>query len=95
MLADAPRHRADIRIERMPDGSAVLFDPRNSMTYAITHSAALVWDACDGMASIDAITDTLADTYDADRDVIARDVEALLTHLRGLGLFEPAHEGAT
>jgi hypothetical protein len=84
-----PRRRTDIRFEHMPDGSAVLFDPTNAMTYAITASAALVWEACDGSASPGAIEARLADTYDAPRDVIARDVDALLKHFGELGLLQP------
>jgi hypothetical protein len=59
------------------------------MTYAITASAVVVWEACDGTHQPDAITDVLAGTYDAPRDVVARDVDALLTHFHGLGLFTP------
>ncbi len=95
MTLSPPRRRPDIRIEHLPDGSAVLFDPRNSMTYAVTQSAAMVWEACDGAHPLDAITDTLADTYDAPREVIARDVDALLSHFQGLGLFEPDGEDAS
>jgi hypothetical protein len=84
-----PRRRVDIRFEHMPDGSAVLFDPTNSMTYAITASAAQIWEACDGSRPPDAIEADLADTYDAPRDVIGRDVEALLKHFGELGLLEP------
>ena len=79
----------------MPDGSGVLFDPKNSMTYAVTASAVLVWEVCDGTRSSPAIADTLADTYDAPREQIARDVDALLVHLTELGLFEPANGTAS
>jgi hypothetical protein len=85
-----PRRRPDVRVERLPDGSAVLFDPRTQMTYAVTASAALVWETCDGVATPTDIAGRLADVYDAASDVIARDVDALLAHFREIGLLEPA-----
>lgn len=92
MTLSSPRRRADIRIERLPDGSAVLFDPETMMTYAVTHSAVMVWEACDGAHSPDAITLALTDAYDAPPDIITQDVDALLAHFHDLGLLEPDGE---
>jgi hypothetical protein len=89
MAPALPRRRPNIRLERLPDGSGVLYDPQNAMTYAVTASAVLVWEACDGTHSALAITERLAGVYDAPHEQIARDVAALLAHLDGLGLFEP------
>lgn len=89
-----PRRRSDVRRETLPDGSAVLYDPCTEMTYAITASAALVWEACDGVATRAAITARLAEVYDAPSEVIARDVDALLDHLGEAGLLEPGPGGS-
>ena len=90
MSASLPLRRGDVRSERLPDGSGMLFDPRTGVAYAITASAVLVWDACDGAHSLTAIVDQLAEVYEAPAEIIARDVPALLHDLCGRGLLEPA-----
>jgi hypothetical protein len=79
-------------MERMPDGSAVLFDPLTQMAYAVSASAALVWETCDGVCTPSEIAEHLAGVYDPPEDVITRDVDALLAHLRELGLLEAGSE---
>lgn len=83
-----PRRRSEIRADPLPDGSAVLFDPRTEMAYALTTSAALVWEACDGRHTAAAIVEELTAMYDAPPEVIARDVHALLQHLAASDLLE-------
>ena len=88
-----PRRRPDVRRETLPDGSAVLYDPQRQLSYAITASAVRVWDGCDGCQSEAAIVASLAEVYEAEPVVIARDVAALLDHLASLGLLVPAGDG--
>ncbi len=87
------RRRRDVRCEPLPDGSAVLYDPTAETAYAISESAALVWELCDGAHSATAIGQELATVYDAPVDVIARDVDALLRRFQELGLLERAGRG--
>lgn len=84
-----PRCRQDVHAERLPDGSAVLFDPSQGMAYPLTASAALVWDGCDGGCSVDELVDRVAERYDAPAEVIAADVALLLNDLGQKGLLEP------
>jgi hypothetical protein len=82
VLSDrTPRRRLDVRAEPLPDGSAVLYDPHRRMTYAITVTAAEVWEWCDGTHTVSAMIDSLARRYDAPEDVITRDVAALVERL--------------
>lgn len=83
-----PQRRSDVRIESLPDGSAVLYDPRTEMTYAVTASATLVWEACDGEHTTTAIAGRLVELYEAPPEVIARDVDAFLRYLTEAGLLE-------
>ena len=85
-----PRRRRDVNSQLLPDGSMILFDAAAARAYPISESAAIVWHACDGMHTTGAIVDELADIYDAPADQIARDVEAVLAHLRYIGLLEAA-----
>jgi hypothetical protein len=92
-LASSFRRRSDIDEEMLPDGSMVLLDVLNAVAYPISESAAAVWRACDGHHTAAAITDRLAVVYDAPREQISRDVDALLRHLHDMGLLEtgPGH----
>jgi len=92
--ATLPRRRFEVRCEPLPDGSAVLYDPRTETAYAISASAALVWELCDGAHPATAIGAELAAVYDAPADVIARDVAALLDRFQELGLLERAGRDA-
>ena len=81
-----PRWRADVLSEVQSDGSAVLYDPRTRVAYALTASAYHVWAACDGTQPAAAIARQLAAIYDAPPDTIRRDVVALLADLGARGL---------
>lgn len=85
-----PRRRLDVESEILPDGSMVLYDPIIATAYPISESAALVWDACDGRNTTEAIVERLADVYDAPTERIGRDVRTLLTDFVNHGLLEHA-----
>jgi hypothetical protein len=74
----------------MPDGTAVLFDPRGQMAYPLTATAAIIWNSCDGAHTADAMVDALAASFDAPADLIERDVARLVRHLGEIGLLEKA-----
>jgi len=79
------RRRLDVRFEPLPDGSAVLYDPVAETAYAISESAALVWELCDGAHTATAIGEELAAVYDARADARARAGGALPDRLLGRG----------
>ncbi len=93
VVADRPHRRTDILSEAQPDGSAVLYDPRTRVAYAVSATALQVWLACDGTQSAAAIADQLGAVYDAPPDRIRRDVDDLLAdfNIRGLLRAVPEH----
>lgn len=94
MSAAKPRRRSDIKVEALPDGSAVLYDQAAKMAYPLTVSAARIWQACDGTRTVATIVEELAATYDASAQVIERDVRAFLRHLDEVHLLAPETEVA-
>lgn len=54
-IPDPPVRRAEIEMEVMPDGSALLYDPADDQGHVLTAMDALVWDMCDGTLTIEAI----------------------------------------
>ncbi len=91
--ASRPCRRTDVLAEFLPDGSAVLFDPRTEIAYPLTATAAVVWESCDGAHTTASMVDELAAVFEAPSDVIERDVQAFLGHLVEIGLLDPSAEG--
>ncbi len=87
-----PLRRNDVIAEFLPDGSAVLYDPRTETAYPLNATAAVVWDTCDGNHTHAKIVDEVAALFEAPGDVIERDVRALLGHLSEIELLETGSE---
>ena len=82
-----PKLAAHVRVRPDPrDGRSVLLSPERGLR--LSDSAAAVVLLCDGTREPDAIAGELASRYGADRDRVARDVEALLADLHARGLIE-------
>ena len=88
MVSDNPRRRADVTLDQLADGSAVLYDKARKMAHPLTQTATLIWQACDGEHTLAAIVDELAAAYDAPRDAIEGDVTTFLRQLTDLHLLE-------
>ena len=88
------RRRDDVQTEDLPDGSTLLFDPVNLMTYPISSSASLVWRACDGSHGTDEIVDQMESRYEVDREPAERDVSKLLQDFAEFGLLQDAPKAA-
>jgi hypothetical protein len=86
--ATAPKKCSSVICEHLPDGSTLLFDTRNLSSIAVTQSAALIWEACDGRSTVEAITADLVELYEAPAEVVAADVERLLEDFAQRGLLE-------
>jgi Coenzyme PQQ synthesis protein D (PqqD) len=91
---DHPMRRPDVEWVEL-DGEAVLYDPTAQVLHRLNASAAAVWAACDGTASVDRITSVIAHTYSGAQGDVARDVPPVIDQLRRLGLLRPSPaEGA-
>jgi len=80
-LSRKARVRADPR-----DGRPVLLSPERGLR--LSDTAAAIVALCDGTRELGAIVDELTARYGAERNVIARDVEALLADLHDRALLE-------
>jgi hypothetical protein len=82
-----PTHRADVEMEVMPDGSALLYDHRSDQGHVLTSLGGLVWDMCDGSQTADAIADACAALLPLDPRT-AQTVHTLITSFVELHLLE-------
>lgn len=95
MVPMPPRRRPEILTDGLPDGSTVLYDPREEMVYAISATGAHVWDACDGSRELTELAELLAATFETDPDTVRPEIASFITHLETLDLLEPRpHAGA-
>jgi hypothetical protein len=56
------------------DGEIILLHPTRSLIIYCNPTAALIWQLCDGVRSVDEITGLLCDAYPESQDDIRRDV---------------------
>ncbi len=84
----------NVRVEALPDGSAVLYNEGRKMAYPVSSTGARIWEICDGTRSVEAIVAELAGSYEADGDVIERDVRAFLQQLEEMELLEKPISGS-
>jgi hypothetical protein len=84
--AEPPARRSDVEWVVL-DGETVLYDPRANKMHWLNVSAAAVWDACDGTASVDQIVDAIEADFAGQRNEIDRDVPAIIERFRRLGLL--------
>lgn len=83
-----PKAKAGVRTDRLGD-SVVLIDTSSGLAHHLNEIAAVVWDACDGSASIDELVDRMMAKFDIDAATAGRDVAMILRHFQDAGLIEP------
>ena len=83
-------------LPRLRRGVRLRFDPRRDAWVLLAPERVLVPDEvaveilkrCDGATTVGAVVDDLSRTFEAERDVIAEDVVAMLRDLAGKGMIE-------
>ena len=83
-------------LPRLRRGVRLRFDPRRDAWVLLAPERVLVPDEvaveilkrCDGATTVGAVVDDLSRTFEAERDVIAADVVAMLRDLTAKGMIE-------
>lgn len=70
------------------DGEAVLYLADHARPVLLNHTAATVWAAIDGQASVAEIAATLAALFDADQATVRADLERTLDTFVELGVID-------
>ena len=73
--------RKDRILKQEAAGTAVLLNMDSGKYYALDAVGGRVWDLCDGARTVSEIARILSTEYEAPLEVIATDVQELLTHL--------------
>lgn len=88
-VSDTPRGREDVIFRQLAD-DWVLFDPRSNQIHVLNLSAALVWTACTGDASVDQIVEDVVASFpdDTGSPGVRGDVRDVLARFTSEGLLE-------
>jgi hypothetical protein len=78
--------RPDLKIQRV-DGEILLLDDQNGYVHQLNQTASFVWLQCDGKSSTAEIARRLADEFDVEDGIAARDVPDIIKKLRDLKLL--------
>ena len=79
-----PRHQPDHHVERV-NAEVLLCLPDQSKAIFLNHTAALLWDLCDGQRSVADIVGLLGAAFPQDRGQVARDIQDALRLLEEHG----------
>ena len=73
---------------RVYDGEAVIVSPDDSTLHTLNEVGTLIWEAADGLTSVEALAARIAGEFDVSSETARRDVEAFIEHLARRGLLE-------
>jgi hypothetical protein len=87
LQTDPPKKCGKFLAEQM-DGEIVLLDTARNIIIHTNETAALVWQLCNGLNTIDQIVQLLGDVYPDASDQIAKDVPEIIQELREQGALD-------
>lgn len=89
-----PRKRADVLELDMGDGF-ILYNHDSSLVHHLNPTAAIVWQLCEGEASVRQLSEEIALEYGVTVDNVEMQVVTLVAELDALGLLEDAGSAAS
>jgi len=54
----------DLLVDKLPDGSKVIVDPKNETVFALNATAGAAWDACSGPTTISKVAEDMQRSFD-------------------------------
>ncbi len=78
----------DVLVQRLPDDESVFLNLATEQYYGLDPTGTAMWAALTETGSVPAALERLAGEFDVDRQVLSRDLEALVDRLVGRGLIE-------
>ena len=78
----------DVLMQRLPDDESVFLNLATEQYYGLDPTGTAMWAALTETGSVEAALDRLLGEFDVDREVLSRDLDALVERLVGRGLIE-------
>ena len=89
-----PARRADVLELDMGDG-LIIYNHDGDLVHHLNPSAGIVWQLCDGLASVADIGRDVAETYDLDPDEVCAQVATVVAEFEALGLVDDGQPNLT
>jgi len=58
------RMNSNLLVDRLPDGSKVIVDPKNAMVFSLNATAGAAWDACSGPTTLSKVAEDMQRSLD-------------------------------
>jgi len=84
-----PRKCADVLELDMGDG-VILYNHDGDLVHHLNPSAGIIWQLCDGDATVGDLAGDIADEYRLDHDTVATQVATVIAEFNALALVEDA-----
>lgn len=81
IAAQACPIRSERILAQVTDGELVLLHLDQGEYFALNEVGARIWELCDGTTTMEAIVSVLAEEFEAPRELIEEDAQALLAEL--------------
>ena len=78
---------ADGLLTKVVNDELVVLDRKNEQIHRLSALSVFIVDQCDGTRSAQAIIDAIVKRYDVERPAAASDAEAMIAHMRSLGIL--------
>ena len=86
-LGICPKRRTNVN-SRTVEGETVVLDRSNKQIHQLNQTASYIWERCDGVSTLQAIAQQLAETFAVDGETAIRDVTAVVVQFHALHLLE-------
>jgi PqqD family protein of HPr-rel-A system len=87
MAGTKPRARSDLSVVSM-GGETVIYDERHGDLHHLTPTASLVFQVCDGTATVRELASDISEVFGAPVKRVEREVRSLVREFREIGLLE-------
>lgn len=79
--------RSNVLVTRT-GGEALLVDEAGGNVHVVNHTAARLWELCDGNPTVAQLVESMASAYGVTVDSVREDVQAIVRTFSDLGLLE-------
>jgi len=81
----------DVLVQRLPDDESVFLNLATEQYYGLDSTGTAMWAALTETGSVEAALARLLEEFDVGREVLSRDLDALVERLVGRGLIVVEH----
>lgn len=87
-MQEKPKRDPELQTSLLPDGHAVIVNPKNDWANTISPLGAIVWEYCDGSNSLEDIVRLVAEAAEvSDRSALQKEIQSFIDQFEEEGFF--------